>query len=193
MELDKNFWSDKYLQNNVPWDAGNITTPIKEYVDQLKNKELKILIPGVGNGHELSYLYNNGYKNVYGLDISEEPIANFIKNNPFFLNDQLIVDDFFNHKGQYDLILEQTFFCALNTALRPLYVEKMNELLNKNGKLAGVLFSFPLTQKMPPFGGNIEEYKQLFSTVFSIRKLEICYNSIKPRLNNEYFIILHKK
>lgn len=193
MKLNKEYWSFRYHQNDVPWDAGMITTPIKEYINQLQNKDLKILIPGVGNGHELNYLFVNGFKNVYGLDISEEPIANFIKNNPDFPEAQLIVDDFFNHTEQYDLIIEQTFFCALNTDLRPLYVSRMNQLLNKNGKLAGVLFSFPLTEKGPPFGGSKEEYQELFSGSFLIKTLASCYNSIKPRKNNEFFIIFNKK
>lgn len=193
MKLTKEYWTERYSQNNIPWDAGVITTPIKEYIDQLTNKDLKILIPGVGNGHELNYLYNNGFKNVYGLDISQEPIANFKKNNPDFPEDQLIVGDFFKHDNQYDLIIEQTFFCALNTELRPLYVTKMNDLLKENGRLAGVLFSFPLTEQGPPFGGSVEEYQTLFSDNFILKTLAPCYNSIKPRKNNELFIIFHKK
>ena len=133
-----------------------------------------------------------GFKNVYGLDISEEPIKQFKKNNPDFPENQLIIDDFFNHTQKYDLIIEQTFFCALQPELRPLYVNKMYELLNENGKLAGVLFSFPLSEKGPPFGGNYSEYKQLFSHKFSVITLQSCYNSIKPRQNNEFFIILKK-
>jgi len=193
MKLNKEYWTERYSQNNIPWDAGVITTPIKEYVNQLTNKDLKILIPGVGNGHELNYLYTNGFKNVYGLDISEEPIANFKNTNPDFPEDQLIVCDFFKHDNEYDLIIEQTFFCALNTELRPLYVAKMNDLLKKNGKLAGVLFSFPLTEQGPPFGGSVEEYQALFSDSFLLKALQPCNNSIKPRENNELFIIFNKK
>ncbi len=193
MKLNKEYWSKRYVENNIPWDAGTITTPIKEYVDQLKNKELKILIPGLGNGYELAYLYANGFKNVYGLDISDEPIENFKRNNPDFPKDQLIVDDFFKHDNQYDLIIEQTFFCALPTEVRPLYVAKMYDLLKVNGKLAGVLFSFPLTTQGPPFGGSKNEYQKLFVDSFLLKTIETCYNSIKPRQNNELFIIFNKK
>ena len=69
----------------------------------------------------------------------------------------------------------------------------MHNLLKENGKLAGVLFSFPLTEQGPPFGGSKEEYQQLFSDKFLLKTLEPCYNSIKPRENNELFIIFHKK
>src|SRR5690606_6035679 len=192
MKLTKEYWTNRYAENNIPWDAGAITTPIKTYIDQLSDKELKILIPGVGTGHELAYLYEKGFKNVYGLDISEEPINHFKNQNPEFPAKQLIVDDFFHHTDRYDLIIEQTFFCALQPELRPLYVNHSNKLLNKNGKLAGVLFSFPLTNQGPPFGGSLDEYESLFSKYFSIETLGSCYNSIKPRKNNELFIILKK-
>lgn len=192
MNLNKAYWTKRYLSNDIPWDAGAVTTPIKEYIDQLTNKELKILIPGVGNGYELRYLYEKGFKNVYGLDFSETPINSFSKANPYFPKQQLLVDDFFEHSATYDLIIEQTFFCALQPELRPLYVNKMHSLLKPNGKLVGVLFVFPLTEKGPPFGGSLEEYEQLFSTNFLIETLHPCYNSIKPRQNNEYFIILKK-
>src|SRR5690606_35162555 len=82
MKLTKEYWTNRYTENNIPWDAGAITTPIKTYIDQLSDKELKILIPGVGTGHELAYLYEKGFKNVYGLDISEEPINHFKNQNP---------------------------------------------------------------------------------------------------------------
>ena len=46
---------------------------------------------------------------------------------------------FFEHNKKYDLILEQTFFCALNPALRRAYVAKVYELLNVNGKFPVIL------------------------------------------------------
>ena len=105
----------------------------------------------------------------------------------------LIHDDFFNHTGTYDLIIEQTFFCALQPSLRPNYVAKMYDLLSKKGKVSGLLFNFPLTEEGPPFGGSQEEYINLFSNAFSIKTLDIAYNSIKPRANKELFFTFEKK
>lgn len=192
MKLNKAYWSNRYKHKDTPWDAGTVTTPVKDYVDQLADKELKILVPGVGTGHELAYIYKRGFKNVKGLDISEEPVFHFLNNNPHFPKEQLYVEDFFEHNEKYDLIIEQTFFCALAPELRPLYAAKMNSLLKEGGVLAGVLFSFPLTEQGPPFGGSNEEYRKLFSEHFSIQTLEPCYNSIEPRMNRELFIILKK-
>jgi thiopurine S-methyltransferase len=190
----KEYWDKKYHENKTGWDIGYISTPIKTYIDQLKNKELKILVPGAGNGHEVEYLFNNGFKNVSVIDIAEQPLKNLKKRIPDFPKSQLIHSDFFEYDGNYDLILEQTFFCALEPKLRAQYVDKMYELLSINGKLVGLLFDFPLNvEKGPPFGGNLIEYIQLFFAKFEIRVFEKCYNSIKPRSGNELFFIFAKK
>ena len=99
--------------------------------------------------------------------------------------------DFFNHTGQYDLILEQTFFCALDPSLRTNYVQKMSELLKENGKLVGLLFGVQFPNN-PPFGGSREEYLSLFSDTFKINLLEPCYNSVKPRQDSELFFNFSK-
>ena len=69
----------------------------------------------------------------------------------------------------------------------------MASLLNPKGKLAGLLFDFPLTNEGPPFGGSKTEYTNLFSNSFYLKTLEIAYNSIKPRENKELFFIFEVK
>ena len=109
-----------------------------------------------------------------------------------YQNIKIICANFFTHVGNYDLILEQTFFCSLDPLLRTKYVQRMSELLNNDGKLVGLLFNvqFPNT---PPFGGNKEEYLTLFSNEFKINIIEPCYNSVKPRMGNELFFNFSKK
>lgn len=105
----------------------------------------------------------------------------------------LIQQDFFKHIGQYDLIIEQTFFCALDPSLRMDYINKMNSLLKDNGKLVGLLFDFRLTDEGPPFGGDADAYSLAFQKSFNLRTMSPCYNSIKPRLGNELFIIFERR
>ena len=64
-KLNKEFWEHRYEQGDIGWDIGYISTPLKEYIDQLKDKELKILVPGAGNAYELIYLVENGFSNVF--------------------------------------------------------------------------------------------------------------------------------
>lgn len=192
-KFNKDFWETKYQENKTGWDIGAISTPLKTYIDQLTNKNLKILIPGGGNCYEAEYLHEKGFKNVQVIDIAKQPLINLKQRFPDFPINDLINTDFFNHQGSYDLIIEQTFFCALDPVLRTNYVNKMQQLLNPKGKLVGLLFNFELTSEGPPFGGSIQEYRKLFEDKFQLKVLEKCYNSIKPRNERELFLIAEKK
>ena len=193
MKLNNAYWENRYFNNETGWDVGKITKPLKEYIDQIEDKSIKILIPGAGNSYEFEYLINNGFENIYVLDFAQSPLDNIKKRIPNCTATQLLKSDFFEHEGSYDLILEQTFFCALDPSLRKEYVQKMQSLLNPNGKLVGLLFQFPLTEVGPPFGGSKEEYELLFTNDFEIKLLETANNSIKARQGNELFFIFIKK
>jgi thiopurine S-methyltransferase len=193
MFLDKEYWDNRYKTDSDAWDVGNISTPLKDYFDQLTDKSLKILIPGGGNSYEAEYLFNGGFKNVFVVDFAEEPLKNIKERCKDFPSSQLIQANFFDHKGQYDLIAEQTFFCALDPKLRGEYAKHMHSLLNPDGKLVGVLFNIQFEKTGPPFGGNKEEYLNYFSPYFNFRTFENCYNSIKPREGTELFINFSKK
>jgi SAM-dependent methyltransferase len=192
-KLNPKYWQNRYETNDIAWDTGKITTPLKEYIDQIEDKSIKILIPGCGNGYEFEYLINNGFENSFVVDYVQNTIDNLKKRMPNCNPKQLIVSDFFEHEGSYNLIIEQTFFCALNPEIRAKYVQKMLSLLSPKGKLIGLFFQFPLTEVGPPFGGSKEEYLTLFSADFNIKTLETAYNSIKPREGNELFFIFTKK
>ena len=99
--------------------------------------------------------------------------------------------DFFEHQGEYDLIIEQTFFCALPPTMRQKYVWKMHQLLANKGKIAGLLFNRTF-ESGPPFGGSQEEYNLLFQQAFNFLKMEVCQNSATPRAGSELFIELQK-
>ncbi len=192
-KLDKVFWEGRYTNNTTGWDLLTISSPIKTYIDQLKNKNQHILIPGAGNAYEAEYLWHKGYRNVWLVDIAQTPLSNFLLRVPEFPKSQCLNIDFFELDQKFDLILEQTFFCALEPRLRNDYVLKMHDLLNKNGKLVGLLFDFELTESGPPFGGNEEMYRNYFSNTFNIKTMERAYNSDYSRANKELFFIFEKK
>ena len=190
--MNQQYWQKRWEKGETGWDINNISTPLAEYLDQYTNKNIKLLIPGGGASFEANYAYESGYKNTFVVDFSSSAKEIFMKRFPSFPSEQYLIEDFFELKGTYDLILEQTFICALHPSKRKLYVQKMNELLKESGKLVGLLFDFPLSENGPPFGGNIEEYRSLLKPHFKIRTLEKCYNSIPPRMGNELFFICEK-
>ena len=99
---------------------------------------------------------------------------------------RVLCEDFFKLEDKFDVIIEQTFFCALPPIMRQRYVWKMHSLLNDHGILAGLLFNRQFDVS-PPFGGSLEEYEKLFQTVFHIDQLSTANNSVTPRANTELF------
>ncbi|TLP80228.1 methyltransferase domain-containing protein [Maribacter sp. ACAM166] len=197
MKENQQYWTNRYKENKTGWDIGYVARPIKEYADQLTNNALKILIPGAGNGYEAEYLWKQGFDNVHILDISEVPLKQFKERNPDFPNTHIHQANFFEFKDQFDLILEQTFFCSFvpTDENRNRYAKHMSELLKPTGKLVGVWFDFPLTDNMEkrPFGGDKELYVSYLSPYFKAITFERCHNSIPPRQNNELFGIFEKQ
>ena len=187
--LSAEYWSERYRNGETGWDTGTVTTPLKTYFDQLQDKKISILIPGAGNAHEAEYLFNAGFHNVFVCDLAAEPLQNLSARCPAFPESQLLMGNFFDLDQTFDLIIEQTFFCALDPSLRPAYFSKMAELLNPGGHLVGVLFS-EVVDGPPPFGGSKEEYVGYIKAPFRIKTLDTCYNSIKPRQGRELFINL---
>ncbi|MBR9845857.1 MAG: SAM-dependent methyltransferase [Algicola sp.] len=193
MNLNEKFWDTRYKNHDIGWDLGQISPPLKAYIDQLTDKTIKILIPGGGNSYEAEYLFNHGFKNVYVVDLAKIALDNLKFRVNEFPSEQLLHQNFFDLIGSFDLILEQTFFCAIAPSLRKAYVSKMNDLLSERGKLVGLLFNAPLNNDRPPFGGSKPEYIKYFDETFHIERIEMCYNSHESRANKELFFILKKK
>jgi SAM-dependent methyltransferase len=193
LSSDMEYWEKRWKDGDTGWDIGSASTPLKAYIDQLKDKSLRILIPGCGNGYEAEYLWQQGFLNTFVVDISETALNNFHKRVPSFPKDHLLCADFFSLTGSYDLILEQTFFCALVPTLRKTYVAQMNNLLVPGGKLVGLLFDDLLNTDKPPYGGTETEYRSLFESRFNFLTFDKAYNSIPPRAGRELFLIFKKK
>ena len=162
LPLDKTYWENQYLSKTTGWDLGEIAPPIKSYIDNLPKKDIA------------PTLVNN--------------LKNKFENNA---NITIILGDFFEHQGSYDLIIEQTFFCALPPTMRQKYVWKIHQLLQEDGLLSGLLFNREF-EIGPPFGGNSQEYKALFQNAFHIKTFDEANNSMSKRQDTELFVEFQK-
>jgi SAM-dependent methyltransferase len=192
MELDKDYWSARYRQQNTPWDVGYATPPLVHYLANIADKQSRILIPGCGTGHEAAFLHQQGHANVFVCDWAEEALAALQSEVPDFPPEHLLCMDFFDLQLQVDYLIEQTFFCAIAPSRRTAYVDKAASLLPVGGVLAGLLFSVPFEREGPPFGGSASEYERLFSRRFQILRMQPADDSIKPRLGHELFVEMRK-
>lgn len=196
--LSASFWETRWQNAETRWDLSAVSPPLAAYIDQIpeEKRHMRILIPGCGNGYEALYLLEKGFTQVTMLDIAPTAVANLQNRldaeKPGWQTAlRLVCGDFFRHEEKYDLILEQTFFCALSPDMRTDYALKMNQLLNPGGKLAGLLFDREF-EGGPPFGGDKAEYLALFAPGFRIITMEPCRNSVPPRAGSELFFILEK-
>ena len=189
--LSAAYWQERYHTTNTSWDLGAVSPPLKAYIDQLEDKELRILIPGAGHAYEAEYLLQRGFRNVHVIDFAVAPLLALKDRCPAFPESHLHVGDFFAFEGEFDLILEQTLFCAIDPSLREDYARKSAALLSEGGRLSGLLFNRSFDAG-PPFGGKKEDYEVLFAPYFSAVLMEECKNSIPARAGTELFIQLTK-
>jgi len=191
--LDSDYWQNLWVAQRTQWDIGYASPAIIDFMAQYPDKHASVLIPGCGNAYEAQALLDMGYTSLTLLDIAPKAIE--ILQNRF--QDQkgikILCEDYFTHIGKYDVIIEQTFFCAINPDRRNEYVHKASSLLHPEGRIIGVLFDRFFEAPGPPFGGSTASYKKLFEPEFIIHRMDSCYNSIPPRKDTEVFIHLIRK
>ena len=191
------FWNQKYINNDAQWDIGSPTPIFIDWSKTLPSRK-KILIPGAGRGHDALYL---GQKNhdVYAIDFSSEAIQ-YLKSKSKELDIKVnaICEDFFNlskYYGTMDIILEYTFFCAINPKLRMKYINETLKLLKDNGLFVGIFLPLdkPLSEGGPPYGINLDETIECFSEYYNVIECKKSELTIEPRFDNEVFTIMRKK
>ena len=192
-KLSAQYWNQRYIDQNTPWDIGQPSPAIVKYLQENVQQSTRILIPGAGKAHEAIWLHQNGYEQVWVCDWAKDAFVHLKDAAPDFPDQNLLCTDFFDLSLEVDLILEQTFFCALPPEKRSAYVQKTAALLSAEGKLTGLLFARPFPFEGPPFGGTKSEYVQLFQDNFEILQMDISQDSIGPRLGNELFLELSLK
>ena len=192
--LNAQYWNQRYQEGNIPWNTGTVTPALINYLSDFP-RDTSILIPGVGTSREGITLANMGFTNITFNDYSThalDKLQTALEEEGFEHVFRYIGGDFFELQGAYDIIMEQTFFCALDPSLRQRMVEKVADLLRPEGIWFGVLFRTEFDRLGPPFGGSEEIYKELFTKIMYIEEMTICQDSIPARDGNELFFICKK-
>lgn len=196
--FDAAYWQARHTTpGRAQWDAGRVTPPLQAYFDQLDlAPQPRILIPGAGHAHEAEYLHRRGFQHVVVADFAPAPLAELAARVPDFPAANLWQADFFalNLVEKFDLLIEQTFFCALAPAQRPAYAQQCARLLRPGGKLVGLLFETDFAGATePPFGGTRAEYQAYFAPYFDFIHFDTAHNSLPARRGRELFICLQKQ
>lgn len=198
-DLSAAAWNQRYLDGNTPWD---LSTPTPEFVRLVEEKRLphkgRALVPGGGRGYDAVLLAR------YGLEVDLVDFAwaaltealNHAREEGVTVH--AFCQDFFQlptlpyHRGQYDLLLEYTFFCAIDPALRVKYIETAAALLKPGALFVGLFFPLAHPNPGPPFTVSRSEVEPLFAKKFEIT-IEEPKRSVKPRAGNEFLGVFRRK
>jgi SAM-dependent methyltransferase len=190
--LDENFWDAQWKSNTIGWDIGHISPPLADLISKIENKKASILIPGCGSAYEAEYIVYQGFEDITLIDISKAACDLLKEKFNETPQVKIIHGDFFQIKDRFDVIIEQTFFCAIPPQWRTKYLWKMHQILNPHGILMGLFFNRTF-EAGPPFGGDEAEYRHLFSAAFEIEAMNVAKNSIEPRKSSELQFLFRKK
>lgn len=191
-----NFWSERYLENNTPWDLDRSHPAIDFTVNRLKLHRGQIIVPGFGRGHDLIELSKKGHL-VTGVEFSKLAVEKSVETYPE-LKGKVHEADFFKFSrlesslGAFDYVFEHTLFCALRPSQRKSLVSAWSRVLREEGALIGI-FYMGLRREGPPFGVTEFEVVDLLSSHFNIEYFGRLRGDETARPGRELFVFARKK
>ena len=194
---DFDFWENIYKNNDTGWDLGGVTPIFSDMAHELKPGKLIIL--GCGRGYDaITFAKQNfdvtavdfapsAVKFLEGLCLINKVKVNIIQDDIFSLNEKF--------KNNFDFVIEQTCFCAIDPNRRNEYEQLVYNILKYNGSLIGTWY--PLDKKLddggPPYGVSISRLKSIFQKNWVIDKESYSDRSVRSRRGKEKLITFKKK
>lgn len=192
----KKDWQKHYDEEDLRWDLGEVSPPLRHYIKVNQIIKGRALVPGCGQGHEVVYLAQNGFA-VTAVDYTKgatQRLAHNLARNR--VSAEVICINFFNlgleHLNRYNLMFEQTFFCAIHPTLRNHYVNLVSRILKPGGLLVGIFYETG-EEDGPPFNTTRANILRHFSGPFQINQLEKTNRSAERRQGKEWFAVLKRK
>ena len=191
----ESFWTAQYQQQNWGWDLGQAHPYLQQSLDSLKLMRAKVLVLGCGRAHDAHYFAERGHL-VDAIDISAEALTAAQKIYPetsnlkYFQVDALNLPDSYN--GQYDIVWDHTFYCAIPPKKRQELVKIWHRALNEQGRVMGIFFSM-FKPDGPPFGGSEWELRARVKKQFRTQYWNRVPIGPVSRLGKEFFCILEKR
>ncbi|MFC5481308.1 methyltransferase [Massilia suwonensis] len=164
--LSPEFWDERFERDFTPWDLGGVPQALRTFVER-NPAPRTALIPGCGNGYELTFLSEAGW-NATAIDFSPAAVQRARRLVGQWA-ERVEEADFFAWQPQQplELIYERAFLCALPSTMRPQVAARYAELLPADGLLAGFFF-FGSAPKGPPFAIPRSELEALLAPHFEL-------------------------
>lgn len=147
----------------TPWDAGAAPPKLAQWLEAKPSG--RVLVPGCGTGYEVRVFAERGH-DVLGIDFSDAAIE-AAQRELGSAASRVRKADFFELEGEFDLVYERAFLCALPRARWPDWARRMAELVRPGGELAG-FFYLDDNQRGPPFGASRARLHELLGERFEL-------------------------
>ena len=175
-------WEQAYVDGRVPWDLGAAPPALERVVarfaadrDAGRDDLRRVFVPGTGRGHDARAFASAGF-DVTANDIAATAVAEgraldaaagvrmtWLQHDLFALPAAL--------EGGFDLVWEQTCFCAIPPERRDDYVQAVARLLRPGGTWVGVLWNVGRPGG-PPYTITREHVERHFLEAFALVSVE---------------------
>ncbi|VAI40062.1 unnamed protein product [Triticum turgidum subsp. durum] len=155
-------WRRCWEQGVTPWDLGQPTPAVVKLVQSgtLPAGGATVLVPGCGGGYDAVALSGGGRSVAF------------------------VSADFFTWAAPepFHLILDYTFFCALDPSVRPAWAARMEELLRPDGELITLMYLPQDQDSGPPYNTTVLDYEEVLNPLgFVIESIEDNDVAVEPR------------
>lgn len=189
------FWDSSYQNGRAGWETNQPSPILTEMWPRMKVVRSRILVIGCGSGEDAAFLAAQGHL-VTGVDFSDEAIARAKKKFSEIQNLKFEKRDAFDlpqeWRGQFDIVFEHTFYCAIDPSRRSDVVDLWYSLLAPQGRLFGIFFAMYRVHA-PPFGGSEWEIRERLKKKFSFLFWSRWKTSIQGRDGKELFVLAEKR
>jgi len=191
------YWESIYLEDDAGWDLNGVTPVFHHLSNSLEVGS--VCIVGCGRGYDAVHFAKKGFQ-VTAVDFAPTAIADvsrLAREESVMLS--TVQDDIFElpnvFQEEFDYVIEQTCFCAIQPERRKEYESMVKSILKPDGRLVGLWFPLDKTMEEggPPWGTTIHEVKSIFNQGWNIEKEEFPDQSVEPRKGREKLIIFKKK
>ena len=161
------FWEGCYQKSDTPWDKGEASPGLVEFLKSRRLGSGNVLVPGCGSGHDVRAWANMGLRAV-GLDFAPSAIDR-ARSNSSSGNCEYWCLDFLSAAPieRFDWLFEHTCFCAIDPSLRAAYADAVSRWLKPGGHYLAINYHH-YESGGPPFTTTRDELKKLFDGNFRL-------------------------
>lgn len=192
------FWQSLYEAGRTGWDLGGPTPVFRRLLDNQRLAPGRMVVIGAGRGYDARLFARNGFQ-VTAIDFAPAAIRAMHERSDPSAPVAIVSGDIFDLNsvlhGQFDYVLEYTFYCAIDPQRRGEYAATIKTLLRPGGRFVGLAFPLDSGQRDaydgPPYPVNPDELVALMERRGLVLKhREIPPDSVRPRLGREELIIM---